>query len=140
MPGGGRFLTPQATTSQDASSVRHDGEWRRLAYDVRAMPRKTTAALAADEEGIVSYPYPQDRHLDRKEKGNQPYQDAKEAMAQAQVQIQTEAEAFGEARRDETEEERNARIAAEAQEDLRAVNEEIAGQQGTNAPAAARDR
>jgi len=27
-----------------------------------------------------SYPYPQDRHRDRKEKGDQPYKDAKESM------------------------------------------------------------
>ena len=30
----------------------------------------------------MSYPYPQDRHLDRKEKGEQPYKDAREAMSQ----------------------------------------------------------
>ena len=75
----------------------------------------------------MSYPYPQDRHLDRKEKGNQPYQDAKEAMAQTEARIQSEAEAFGEAHRDETDEERAARLAAEAQERLRQVNEEVAG-------------
>ena len=88
----------------------------------------------------MSYPYPQDRHRDRQEKGNQPYQDAKEAMAQTQAQIQAEAEAFGEARRDETEEERNARVAAESEERLRAVNEEIAGQGGIEAPVTAQDR
>jgi hypothetical protein len=44
----------------------------------------------------MSYPYPQDRHRDRKEKGEQPYKDAKEAMAQEEAQLQTEAEAFGE--------------------------------------------
>ena len=81
----------------------------------------------------MSYPYPQDRHLDRKEKGNQPYQDAKEAMAQTQAQIQTEAEAYGEARREETEEDRNARLAAEGQERLREVNQEVAGGAGSAA-------
>jgi hypothetical protein len=49
----------------------------------------------------MSYPYPQNRHLDKKEKGDQPYQDAREAMSQQQAQIQAEAEAHGEARRDE---------------------------------------
>jgi len=51
----------------------------------------------------VSYPYPQDRHLDRKEKGEQPYKDAKEAMSQERAQLQAEAEAAGEqmARTDE---------------------------------------
>ncbi len=88
----------------------------------------------------MSYPYPQDRHLDRKEKGNQPYQDAKEAMAQTQAQIQAEAEAFGEARRDETEEERNARIAAEAQERLRDVNREVADGAGSGTARTEGDR
>ena len=74
----------------------------------------------------MSYPYPQDRHLDRKEKGEQPYQDAKEAMSQTQASIQGEAEAFGEAHRDETDQERKARLAADAQERLRRVNEEVA--------------
>ncbi len=74
----------------------------------------------------MSYPYPQDRHLDRKEKGNQPYQDAKQAMAQTEVSIQNEAEAFGEEHRDEIDEERRDRLAIEAADRLRAVNEEVA--------------
>ena len=73
----------------------------------------------------MSYPYPQDRHLDRKEKGEQPYRDAKEAMSQTNAQIQSEAEAFGEARRDESEEERAGRLQAEAEEELGTVNEEL---------------
>ena len=77
----------------------------------------------------MSYPYPQDRHLDRKEKGEQPYKDAKEAMSQNEAQIQTEAEAFGEAHRDETEEERNRRLATEAERELRKVNEELSRSQ-----------
>ena len=86
----------------------------------------------------MSYPYPQDRHLDRKEKGDQPYKDAKEAMTQTEARLQAEAEAFGEARRDETEEERNARVAAEAAEDLRRVNDQVA--QGREHPVEATDR
>ena len=78
----------------------------------------------------MSYPYPQDRHRDRKEKGNQPYQDAKEAMAQTGARIQSEAEAFGEAHRDETDEERSTRLAAEAQDRLREVNREVAAEAG----------
>jgi len=35
----------------------------------------------------MSYPYPQDRHLDRKEKGAQPYQDAKEALTLAAAKL-----------------------------------------------------
>ncbi|HEV2108310.1 MAG TPA: hypothetical protein VGR16_08615 [Thermomicrobiales bacterium] len=49
----------------------------------------------------MSYPYPQNRHLERKEKGDQPYQDAKEAVSQKDAQLQAEAEAHGEAKRDE---------------------------------------
>ena len=86
----------------------------------------------------MSYPYPQDRHLDRKEKGDQPYKDAKEAMTQTGARLQAEAEAFGEARRDETEEERNARVAAEAAEDLRRVNDQVA--QGREQPVEATAR
>ena len=78
----------------------------------------------------MSYPYPQDRHLDRKEKGDQPYQDAKEAMAQSHAQIQGDAEAFGEARRDESEEDRVARLAAEMEQRLRDVNREVAAEHG----------
>jgi hypothetical protein len=74
----------------------------------------------------MSYPYPQDRHRDRREKGDQPYKDAKEAMSQSEAQLQTEAEAFGEAHRDETEEDRNARLAAEMEERLHDVNREFA--------------
>ncbi len=43
----------------------------------------------------MSYPYPQDRHHDRKEKGEQPNKDAREAMSQNDASIQSEAEAFG---------------------------------------------
>lgn len=49
----------------------------------------------------MSYPYPQDRHRERKEKGDQPYQDAKEALSQQDARLQAEAEAHGEAKRDE---------------------------------------
>jgi hypothetical protein len=76
----------------------------------------------------MSYPYPQDRHRDRKEKGEQPYKDAKESMTQSDAQLQTEAEAYGEARRDESEAEREDRIAAELAERLREVNSEMSAE------------
>jgi hypothetical protein len=69
----------------------------------------------------MSYPYPQDRHRDRKEKGEQPYKDAREAMAQQDASIQAGAEAFGEANLRETDEERVARLEDEAVERLREV-------------------
>lgn len=39
----------------------------------------------------MSYPYPQNRHLDRKEKGDQPYKDAKEALNENEAEIEQEA-------------------------------------------------
>ena len=86
----------------------------------------------------MSYPYPQDRHLDRKEKGDQPYQDAKEAMSQTEARIQSEAEAFGETHQHETDEERNARLTAEMQQRLREVNEEVARRHGDDTASAKR--
>jgi hypothetical protein len=62
----------------------------------------------------MSYPYPQDRHLDRKEKGEQPYKDAREAMAQNEADIQAEAEAFGEEHLRQTDEERMEQLESEA--------------------------
>ncbi len=69
----------------------------------------------------MSYPYPQDRHLDRKEKGNQPYKDAREAMSQNEVHIQAEAEAFGEENLRRTDEERLEQLVSEAPDRLREV-------------------
>jgi hypothetical protein len=69
----------------------------------------------------MSYPYPQDRHLDRKEKGDQPYKDAREAMAQNEASIQAEAEAFGEEHLRQTDEERMEQLESEAPDLLRNV-------------------
>jgi hypothetical protein len=69
----------------------------------------------------MSYPYPQDRHLDRKEKGDQPYKDAREAMSQNEASIQAEAEAFGEENLRQTDEERLEQLESEAPDLLRKV-------------------
>jgi hypothetical protein len=69
----------------------------------------------------MSYPYPQDRHLDRKEKGDQPYKDAREAMSQNEANIQAEAEAFGEENLRQTDEERLEQLESEAPDLLRKV-------------------
>ena len=45
----------------------------------------------------MSYPYPQDRNRDRKEKGDQPYADDKQEFTQARERQGIEAEAWGEA-------------------------------------------
>ena len=71
----------------------------------------------------MSYPYPQDRHLDRKEKGDQPYKDAREAMSQNEAHIQAEAEAFGEENLRQTDEERQEQLGSEARDLLRKVGE-----------------
>jgi hypothetical protein len=69
----------------------------------------------------MSYPYPQDRHRDRKEKGEQPYKDAREAMSQNEAGMQAEAEAFGEEHLHQTEEERMEQLESEAPDLLREV-------------------
>jgi hypothetical protein len=67
----------------------------------------------------MSYPYPQDRHRDREEEGEQPYKDAKESFAQEQASLQTEAERFG-----ETHQRTDQKPEQEAAERLAAVNRE----------------
>jgi len=69
----------------------------------------------------MSYPYPQDRNRDRKEKGEQPYKDAREAMSQNEADLQAEAEAFGEEHLRQTDEERVEQLESEAPEMLRKV-------------------
>ena len=69
----------------------------------------------------MSYPYPQDRHRDRKEKGDQPYKDAREAMSQNEVSMQAEEEAFGEAHLHQTDEQRMEQLESEAPALLRKV-------------------
>lgn len=39
----------------------------------------------------MSYPYPQDRHRDRREKGEQPYKDAAETFGQKEAKLDREA-------------------------------------------------
>jgi hypothetical protein len=39
----------------------------------------------------MSMPYPQDRHRDRKEKGDQPYKDAKETFTETEAQLRDKA-------------------------------------------------
>ena len=73
----------------------------------------------------MSYPYPQDRHRDRKDEGEQPYKDAREAMSQQEAEIQAGAEAFGEARVDRNDAEASDRLEERAEARLRAVGEEI---------------
>ncbi len=77
----------------------------------------------------MSYPYPQDRHRDRKEEGEQPYKDAREALSQQQAHLQAEAEGYGEAHLRETDEERVAQLEEEAAERLAKIGEEVKQEQ-----------
>jgi hypothetical protein len=43
----------------------------------------------------MSFPYPQDRHRDRKEKGEHPYKDAKETLARERAEVENEAHETG---------------------------------------------
>jgi hypothetical protein len=74
----------------------------------------------------MSYPYPQNRRRDQREKGEHPYKDAKEAMATTDAQLQADAEAHGETHRRTSEEERAARFEAEAEARLRHAGDEVA--------------
>ncbi len=69
----------------------------------------------------MSYPYPQDRNRDRKEKGEQPYKDARQAMSESGAGLQAEAEAFGETNLRQTDEEPIGRPESEAPSLLRRV-------------------
>jgi hypothetical protein len=46
----------------------------------------------------MSFPYPQDRHRDRKEKGEHPYKDAKETLARERAEVENEAHEAAEER------------------------------------------
>ena len=73
----------------------------------------------------MSFPYPQDGHRDRTEKGEHPYKDAKEAFARSEAELEAEAESYGETKTAETAEERARRLALEAEIRLREVGEEV---------------
>ena len=73
----------------------------------------------------MSYPYPQDRHRDRKEEGEQPYKDAKEAMSQQHAENQAGAEAYGESHLLGPDEERDDELEERATSRLREVGESL---------------
>ena len=81
----------------------------------------------------MSHPYPQDRNRDRREKGEQPYKEAKEAFAQTESDLQRDAEAFGEAEQRErtetlrtaSEADRKKLLEAEMNDQLEETNQEL---------------
>jgi hypothetical protein len=70
--------------------------------------------------------YPQERRGDAREKGEHPYKDEKETMAQTEAQIQTEAEEFGETHQKESEQERRERREGQIEERLTEITREMA--------------
>jgi hypothetical protein len=74
----------------------------------------------------MSYPYPQDRSRDRREKGEEPYRTAREEMGEQEAELRTEAEAFGEEHQRPSDEERIEDMEEEAEARLREVGETIA--------------
>jgi hypothetical protein len=75
----------------------------------------------------MSYPYPQDRHRDRKEKGDQPYQDAKESLAESEADIRAHAPREEDETAMLTEEERQELQEQQASERFREIGEELEG-------------
>ena len=78
----------------------------------------------------MSYPYPQDRRRDHKEEGEQPYKDAREAMAQQEAENQARAEAFGESRHALLEGDESRGLEDRAEVRLREVEEGLAEEGG----------
>jgi len=73
----------------------------------------------------MSFNHPQDRHVHQKEKIEQDYRDAREHLSHQQSQIQAEEEGFGEARKNESAEERIARFEADAEQLLDRTGKEV---------------
>ncbi len=74
----------------------------------------------------MSMPYRQDRIRERRDEGEQPYQDAREALSESEAELDRTAstrDGFHEA---ESEEERHTRQEAEAGERLGEIGDEVA--------------
>lgn len=69
----------------------------------------------------MSYPYPQDRHRDRREKGDQPYEDAREAYAETEAEIDRNAPLPHEEQANRTDDDQ----AHDAEERFEQIGEEV---------------
>jgi hypothetical protein len=87
------------------------------AHHKRSAPRQP--------EDNMSYPYPQDRHRDRKEKGEQPYKDDRETLAENEAELRNQARDDWPPDEDEGEEDRAERLRLEAQDRLESVQQKI---------------
>jgi hypothetical protein len=73
----------------------------------------------------MSYPYPQDRNREQREKGQQPYKDAREKLSQSEHDLENEAIAFGDANQEADSDERRARLEAEMEQRFAKINREV---------------
>jgi uncharacterized DUF497 family protein len=69
----------------------------------------------------MSYPYPEDRTRDKQTKGQQPYKDARQRLAESEVELETEAEAYGEARQEEAGRDQGERLTESLREETRRI-------------------
>jgi hypothetical protein len=73
----------------------------------------------------MSYPYPQDRNRERNEKADQPYDDAKESLAESEAEIRSHAPREEAESTLLTEEERQELQEQQASERFRTIGEEV---------------
>jgi hypothetical protein len=80
----------------------------------------------AESEFSMSLPYPHDRARARKEDGEQPFKDAREALGEAGATLNREAPSRDGFDMSESEEDRNARQEAETSERLGDIGDTVA--------------
>lgn len=73
----------------------------------------------------MSFPYPQDRSREKRTKGEQPYTDAREKLAESERDLETEAIAFGDAHQEADSDERRARLEAEMEQRFAKINRDV---------------
>lgn len=77
----------------------------------------------------MSMPYRQDRIRERRDEGDQPFKDAREAMNESEAELDRQASPGDGFDTPEGEDERHARQEAEASERLGDIGDEAAGEQ-----------
>jgi hypothetical protein len=73
----------------------------------------------------MSYPYPEDRTRKKREKGQEPYKDAREAFSKSEHDLETEAIAYGDEHQEADSDERRARLEAEMEQRFAKINREV---------------
>lgn len=77
----------------------------------------------------MSMPYRQDRIRERRDEGEQPFQDAREALSESEAELDRTASTRDGSDATESEEERHARQEAKASARLGDIGDEVAGEQ-----------